>query len=536
MRLDFERYSFAVPDLLYMLSSAFWPFLMILLILLTVFTFVTRNFSLIPIVSAFLFIAFPLIQWPTIFGWDQFLHTTIARSLIDPKGMDSWYTIYGTEYPGSFSLLNSVTIVTGLNYIVSAILLSVIVKVLTLTLVYVISKDILGNKLAQISLALFILANFRLADYFQFSPQALAFPFFFLVISVCLKPMSRSRFAAITLLMFAVTVTHPFTSVLMITTFLGIYIVQLFRHKEQHYISILSFVMGIAIWLSWQLYAATGISEQELTGLWSFLAKDFSVNYLIHAILTFGRGVSNVILLRYKQMLLAFIAIGTLIGLVSGFKERKVRFLTGILLGAILFSVVLTVLSEPPYRIWLDRALLMGLLAPIVLTIYGFQAFSVSRKRIAKTLPYMCIMLIAFSFLANLQYTYMFSVKQWEMDASKFLFASPGPNLDVSSDGITILLVRNLNIDLQANRTLSGYGLSRFATDPSQLHSAKGFLTSRLILRSFRQKVDWYYVQGTAPTDWDVLDRDLLLSNPYRHKIYDNSLAQIYSSASKDRD
>ncbi|MEM2780201.1 MAG: hypothetical protein QW791_04955 [Candidatus Bathyarchaeia archaeon] len=535
LRLNFELFSFGSPDSLDMLPNTFWLFIIILLVLLSLFTYVKNNFSLIVIVCTFLFTAFSSIQWPTIFGWDQFLHTATADSLTKlTESKISGYTLYGIEYPGCFALLNFLKSITGLDYIILAIILSLIIKLLTLILIYLISKGLIKGKLAQLTVALFILGNFRFVDYFQFSPQALAFPLFLMLIILLLKPASRNQLATMMVLVFVIIISHPFTSVLMLATFLGIYIVQRFWCNVKTHMAIWLFFLCIVVWLSWQIHVALNISLSELTHLMDILKGDFSVTYLINAVLTFGRGIQNVFLLRYKQIFLAFLAIGTIVGCAVGFKERKARFFIGVLLGALLFCVALTVLSEPPSRIWLDRAILLGLLAPIILTVYAFTAFRRSRKLALKILPYFCIMLIPLSFFANFQYTYMFSIKRSEMSSINFLSTVPGENLDISSDSITLIVARHWDIYNNGNRTFSGYRLGRFETDPEQLYQEEKFLDSDLILRSFRQKVDWYYVQGIDPTVWDRLDYELLLSDPFRHKIYDSNYAQIYIRNNED--
>jgi len=528
MRLNLEAFRFVVPDSFYMLSNLFWPFIILLLISLLFLAYRERNLSFVPIVAAFLLVAFPLFQHPTIFGWDQYLHTSIAIDVTREGIATSAYTTYGLEYPGSFALINSIKSITGIEYLYSVIILSVVAKILTLALIYILGKDLLKCKLAYIALSLFILGNFRFIDYFQFSPQALAFPLFLLLLCLHLRRGSRNELVAMLLPAFSIIITHIFTSVLMVVTLLGMYVVQRFsRHVKSGQLLSL-FVLSLIVWLSWQVYVAVSISKEGLMHFANISKEGLLTTNLVSAVLTFGRGVHNEILLRYKQLFLSFIAIGTVIGSVFGFKEKKAQPFIGVLLGAILFSFALTILSEPPSRIWLDRAILVGFVAPIILTTYGLTVFFRGRKYLLKFLSFTCIMLIPLSFFASYQYTYMSAVKEWEMTPSNMLFAHTGGNLDVSSDSITLILLRYLSSSGSRNYTFTGYTLNRFITDPTRLYEEKDFLNSSFILRSYRQKVDWFYVQGIEPSSWDKLD-NMLLSNLYRNRMYDSDYIQIYS-------
>jgi hypothetical protein len=528
MKLDYEKFEFVVPDSFYMLTNLFWPFIILLMISLFYFAY-QENVSFVTIVTAFLLIAFPLIQWPTVFGWDQYLHASIAIDVTRKNITTSKYITYGLEYPGSFALINSVGSIIGIEYLHLVIILSTVIKVLTLTLIYILSRNLIKGKLAYIALSLFILGNFRFIDYFQFSPQALASTLFLLLLCLCARTISRNELAVMLLLAFSIVITHIFTSILILATFLGLYVVHWsFRTiKKRQFLSLL--MLGLILWVSWQVYAAVNISKEGVIHFLNLTKESLSATKLVSAVLTFGRGTYNEILLRYKQVFLLFIAASALVGSIFGFKEKKVRFFVGVLLGAILFSLALVILSEPPSRIWLDRAILLGLVAPTILATYGFTILFKKKKYFVKILSYLCIILIPLSFFANYQYTYMYAVKEWETAPSKILFAHTGSSLDISSDSISLIFFRYLSSSTDRNYIFTGYTLNRFVTDPAGVYEEKGFLTSSLILRSYRQKVDWLYTQGIEPSSWDKLD-DTLLTDPYRNRIYDSNCAQIYSN------
>jgi hypothetical protein len=542
LKLNFQAFNYKVPDSFYMLPHIFWISLFVIVASLFFYTCPRKNdLSLIIAVSAVVFIIFPLAQWPTVMGWDYYLNTYIAKLInMGANPEVSTYLVYGSEYPGAFILLNSFKDIIGTSYLESAIILSTLLKMLTLMLVYLVSKDLLGHKPACHVLLLFILGNFRFEDYFQYSPQALALPLFLSLLYLYLKLESRERrtyLLAMTLLILSIVISHPFTSVLVITTFIGIHMIhKIFKNAGTH-VSILLLLLILTIWSTWQIYVSINISGSMLQHVGDLLRGNLRLNDLISAVLTIGRGIHNEALLLYRQVFQTFIVLGGVVGSILGVKNRKTNFLVGVFIGAIVFAFILVVLSEPPRRIWLDRALLLGALAPTVLTVYGLPRMHVlfpkrlKIKRLKIILPCIYIALIAPSFFASQQYTYMSAIKPWELAAPRFVSMHNGEHLGIASDGITLLLFRYFDIDNASSLSLvreRGYSLSRFSTKTIELYLEKRFLTSDLIVRSYRQTVDWYYIQGVDPESWENLDKTLFLLSPQHNRIYDNDYAQVY--------
>ena len=530
MRLDFGRFNLVAPDSFYMLPALFWPFLIALLISLFVLTYLTNHARFVLAVSAFLIIFFPLLQWPVVFGWDQYLHTYIATSLTESRDVLSQYSVYGQEYPGAYVTISFFRNITGIDSLNLAIFLAVTVKVLTLTFVYIVSKYLVKAKYACFALLLFILGNFRFADYFQFSPQALAFPLFLFLLYLYLRPLSRNQFVMVLLSILSVVILHLFTAILMLTTFLCIYLVQWFFRRTKTKIQTF-LIIGFAVYLVWQTCVATSVSEEGVRHIIDIVREGFSVTNFVSPILTFGRGVYNEMLLGYKQFLLVSISVGALAGSILGFKEKTGKFFVSVLLGAMMFSVALIVLSEPPSRIFLDRAILLGLLAPVILTTYVLARLCERRARLRLIVSLLFIILIIPSFFANYQYVYMFTVKDWEIVPLRFLSTHYREIIGITSDGITLIFLRNVDIQTYANRTFTGgYTLNRFSSDLASVNRER-ILASMFILRSYRQKVDWYYTQGTHPDRWDAFDNNLLLYNSNYSRVYDNNYIQMYVRA-----
>jgi len=535
LTLDFKRVKLVPPDSFYMLPDPFWPIVIILLGLL--FYFVYRgDVSLVPLIAAYLILIFPYIQWPIIFGWDQYLHTAIANDAAMGNVAKSAYTIYGLSYPGSYILMNTVRYIIGMDYLYVATILSLIVRIASLIMIYILIRILFNDKLTYVAFSLFLLSNYRFADYFQFSPQAHALPMFLLSLCLCLKPISRNGLAVVVLLVFSIVITHIFTSILMLTTFLGLYFVSgFFQSIKRRQLLFLS-ALGLITWFSWHTHVAVNIIEQgsiHLHNAFTDVTEIYSlITELVSSASTFGRNIYNEILLRYRQGFLLFIVASALIGSIFGFKEHKVRLFIGVLFGTMLFSFALIILSEPPSRIWLDRVVLLGLVTPVILATYCLARLFKKKEHFVKILSYVCILLIPLSFFADFQTVYLYAVKDWEKAPSAILFTYPNRNLDITSDSISLIFLRYLSSILNRDYIFTGYVLNRFLDNPASLYEVKQLLSSSLILRSYRQKVDWFYNQGIETSSWDRLD-NVFSTNFNFTKIYDNDYAQIYFNSLK---
>jgi hypothetical protein len=76
-------------------------------------------------------------------------------------------------------------------------------------------------------------------------------------------------------------------------------------------------------------------------------------------------------------------------------------------------------------------------------------------------------------------------------------------------------------------KTKPPFGLAYYSQrnldDPSDLN-----INADVVFLTFRQKVDWYYNQGTTPSNWDNLERSAYQNNPTYNKFYDDYYTRIY--------
>src|SRR5437867_4920038 len=102
MHMDFQQYNFKVPDSLQMLSAKFWIFIALSNALLAAFYVKLRQDFLkaYVVTAAYIFIAFPLAQWPAVMGFDQFLHASTAKLIAgglqsdDASNVQDVYLVY----------------------------------------------------------------------------------------------------------------------------------------------------------------------------------------------------------------------------------------------------------------------------------------------------------------------------------------------------------------------------------------------------------------------------------------------------------
>jgi hypothetical protein len=336
LRLNFQNFQFGVPDSLSMLPVLFLPFSAVMIASLFILMLLTKQTRIALIVCFFFLTIFPILQWPTIFGWDQYLHTYITSSLIRPTASLNLYTMYGPEYPSSFDLIGILNVVSGIDMMILAVFLAVLVKAVTLVFVYLISRFFLKKEFALVAAFVFLLSNFRFVDYFQYSPQALAFALFLMLIYFQIKPRAwgglRSHISLGLVLAFSVIISHIFTSVLMILTFFSIYFVQYLNRphdsrKEkddlQNKVSLGFLIIITLIWISWQSFSAPEVLNQAFSQLGSIFRSGLPLQSLLGRVLTFGRGASNTIILNYRQYSLGSVVLTGLAGLVVMFRRRK---------------------------------------------------------------------------------------------------------------------------------------------------------------------------------------------------------------------
>lgn len=528
-RMDFQNYSFRVPDSVYMLSPEFWIYIFVLMAMLSVYSFLFPHNAkkVVPITIAYVFIAFQTVQWPSVMGFDNFAHARDA-SLFE-AGSKIGEHRYST-FPVSFYVLLALKNVFGTDLITTATVLSALIKALTFFTIYLISRHIIGGTIAYIPLCLFLLGNFEFNDYLQYSPQALGLLLYtFLVYLLLVKGSNGIEIKGIILVTFIILVlTHPFSSLLGVTTLIGLYIIRrVFNLKLMKQPSGQLVILAAVIFLGWQVFAA----EDPLlyfSGNASSLLNDpaYSFNTILGKVEGQGRSIVDPILQSYRFGFYNALIVGSLLSMLLFRSMLNVKRLIGLSLGLLMLVPALVAASNPPHTVFLDRVVLFGVLPLSLLTGYLFYNLKDKHKLHSIALV-VFITLLPVSLIGAHQYDYLNTVKYWEMNTMSFLsdHNQMSKFTTITLDGISFIIYKYYEVVKDDNIKVNL--LTRTEHDPNTVFEAT-VLPGDLVVLSTRQKVDWYYNQGIHPSTWDNIEDNKFIKNDKYHRVYDSSYVKIY--------
>ena len=508
-RMDVDRYVPVVPDIHYMMGGGALAVLVGLAVFLALWALVVSPSGSLAGSAAlllWLFLAFPLLQWPVVLGWDTFLHSSTTQALL--QGADLGGEEY-LQYPGAFYLHGSVQLVTGLGSVESSLLLSLLVGALVAFTVYVVARSGGWPALGLLAVPLFFLVNLRLADYYHYSPQKLALAGFLCLCLVLLTDMTRMKKALLILpLGIAITMSHPFTSLLTGVAFLVIALVQWAgRGRTTWRVSPQVVTVLILLFMAWHLFLASYYGDAYIRLVFTQVESGIPLSALLSPLLSRGRAVDFGWLSWYRLLILGATAALALSEMWRGRQEPRRQILSGMLLSTGVFMAILAVVSEPPVRNYLDRPLLVGSVPLAVMAAFsiGRSAGWTGEKRDWSAKPIVVAavamsLLVPVYFYSTQQHVYMSMMKESERGAPGFV-ATHLPEGRVTSDTITLLM---LSYDLRAQgKERPVYGvLSRFVSDPPDFVAQAA--RSCVAIATYRQAVDWYYVQGVEMAEWEA--------------------------------
>jgi hypothetical protein len=534
LKMDFQKYSFTVPDSFYMLSPKFWIFLTFMYSLLLVFFFKARDqfFNALVITTAYIFIIFPFVQWPNVMGFDQFLHTSTARLVENGLLADRSTEINDVylDYPITSILQSTFKVVTGFDYIFGATVLAFFIKAFTVLILYVMSARIFGKKLSYLVVLLFLISDFRFNQYYQFAPQAVAFSLFILLLYAYMKSDRNRSFLILMLLSYGLIVlAHPYTSFFALATLSSIFLIEkVFPKKTRPTLSSTILIFVIILWVFWQLYPALPSFNARSSYAFTMLTDVSKLQDIFEEAKTVGRAVYSSILLNYQIGLQISLTIASIYGIIIA-RNHIPKILLALLVGFVILIFQLIITSRPPQLIALDKLFYFGTLPAAFLAFYSIT--KMSRTRILHTfVPVFAVVisaLIPMSFFASNQFTYMDSIKTWEMESTSFAATHIPKAFEKKGtmDSVTSKVYTYYSYDVEKTKPPFGlaYYSQRNLDDPNDLN-----INADVVFLTFRQKVDWYYNQGTTPGNWDNLESSSYQDNPSYNKFYDDYYTSIY--------
>lgn len=530
-RMDVDRYRPQVPDIHFMMGAgALWVLVGLALLLGAWALAVSPRGSLAGSAAllAWLFLAFPLLQWPVVLGWDTYLHSSTTQLLL--RGAELGGEEY-LQYPGAFYIQGMVQAVTGLGGVESSLLLSLLLGAFIACAVWLVARSAGLAMAALVALPLFFLVNLRLADYYHYSPQKLALAVFLCLSLLLLTDMGRVKKAVLIMLLgVAITMSHPFTSLLVGVAFLVIAAVQWLRPATSSWkVSTQLVAVLMLLFLAWHLFLASYYGNAYIRLVFTQVEGGIPISSLLGPLLSRGRAIDFGYLSWYRLLILGATAALALDEMWRGRTEPRRQILSGMLLSTGVFMAILAVLSEPPVRNYLDRPLLVGSVPLAVMA-----AFSIARRSGGEAGPrawsakpvvaaaLVMALLVPVYFYSTQQHVFMSMMKESERGAPEYVAERASPTR-VASDSITLLL---LTYDLRADgKELPVYGvLSRFVSTPEGFVEQAG--RSCVAIATYRQAVDWYYVQGVPMEDWAAA-HDAVDAAPGVDRVFDNGRQQV---------
>jgi hypothetical protein len=207
-----------------LLSATGWAYVICTVFIASVGATQTK-FRAFFIVSAYLIIGvFPILaQFPSIGTWDYFTHGSLAQEITRTGQIDIRYAY--AAWPGThltFALFHQIT---GFPLLISLISVAVISNLLAIGGIYIFAKS-LGMSGPSITVLAWILLSSLTGPVIQLdaSPQLVNYALFLIAISLALrKTYTRTTFS-FGLLFFAMAVSHPITSFVMMTILIVLFL------------------------------------------------------------------------------------------------------------------------------------------------------------------------------------------------------------------------------------------------------------------------------------------------------------------------
>ena len=502
--------------------------------LLLLFFFKARDqfFNALVITTAYIFIIFPFVQWPNVMGFDQFLHASTAKLVENGLLADRSTEINDIylDYPITSIIQSTFKDVTGIDYIFGATVLALFIKAFTVLTLYVMSSRVFNKKISYLVVLLFLISDFRFNQYYQFAPQAVAFSLFIFLLYAYLKSDRNRSFLMILLLSYGLIVlAHPYTSFFALATLSSIFLIEkTFAKKTPPTISSTILIFVITLWVFWQLYPALPSFNARSSYVLTMLTDVSKLQDIFEESKTLGRAVYSPILLNYQIALQLSLTIASISGIIIARNHIPIIPIA-LLVGFMILIIQLIITSRPPQLIALDKVFYFGTLPVALLALYTIT--KISRTHILHTfvpvLGIIILALIPMSFFASSQFTYMDSIKTWEMESASFAATHIPKTFEKKGtmDSVTSKVYTYYSYDVEKTKRPFGlaYYSQRNLDDPKYLN-----INADVVFLSFRQKIDWYYNQRTPLSDWDNLERSAYQDNPTYNKFYDDYYTHIY--------
>jgi len=539
-RLDFSKSSYELFDIIYMIPTYSWFYLVAVCLFLSLYVLMREKIGFIHVLATIFLIwgLYVISQFPSIVNGDIFVHEGFTKRLIFHGSTQAveWYPKW---WPGAFLLEAIVTNVTGLDVIDQNILLTYTNLVTLATALYLLAKFILGEKWAGLSTILYFVTNahdFHWMGREHFVPQSLAFTCYLFALYLLLKmqraQMSKKLYIVLILTTISsIIISHGFTSYMLLFTLAGIMVIQKMRNRPLG-VNLNLFLGGLVLWLGWWIFNSFSTFERAVNYLRYSLGSlvGSQVVKLAAPLVEMPMPLLGQILRDYyfKPMLL-IVGFVSLIALFKERNSRKVSSYSGILIGTIAASFIALLTSTEAIEIQLSEMLVFLSFPSSYLASRLFFRYSRHVKVLA------CIIICLLPLTVGTMFTpaceYLQCTHSWEVYAVKFLVNRFPKNLTKATD----IYTSHLYAFFDLNYTPGGILLTDYKLNYTYiLEENPTFFEGDVIVRSFRQEIVYnHYLKSLEErrTFWNKVDSNLVY---VKNKVCDNGLTQVYVNSSRD--
>jgi hypothetical protein len=546
-RLDFMKSDLRVADVFDMLSFKSWIYLGIICILFIISMKLlpqkTRPLFLSFIFVLMFFSFFTISQYPSFSDRDYFLHGKLAKSILTKGNVEATSGETYLSYPGAFIFWACLSIVSGLDILNLAVILSFAFQICVVFFLFMVFKTSFGFFLSGLASMFFVLSNLSYTRFTidHFCPQFFGLVLYILAFYIFagIENLEKRKLVLISVLLgVAMTISHPITTFFLVFSFAGVYSINKLRAHfiKGSFLSLPSFnfvfFLGIMC-LVWSVFSASLFFQNsfhylvEIIGGEAEISRELTLTPLAELKDANVRTLLDTLSLYWKVFDL-ILFIGALYMVILGFRSstnRMTMFLGGVLTGTIACGAMLSFTRI----FWIDRIIFFILIPSSYLFTQFYAKISRKSKAAKIAVPLLALLMIP-SFLTIYSFTceYTYFQHPWEIYSCMFLSEHNTDHQLVASDYGTMIIYsyydpRSWPSGIVGDEEIYNYSI------PIDQHP---LLKGKFMIRSVRQKITYANIFNESSHEvsfkyWHSFD---LFLGVYAKctKIFDNGYVQIY--------
>lgn len=548
-RLNFMKSDFGVADLFDMLPFEAWVSFCIICISLLVSTkFLPNNVKPFFLSVMFILIFFSLFtfsQYPALSDRDYFLHGRLAKSIMTKGNVEVRSGDQYLYYPGAFIFWASISMVSGLDILKMAILLSFMFQIFAVFFLFLLFKKSLGFFLSGLATTFFVLSNLSYTRFTidHFCPQLFALALFLLALHIFIEmhgPKKTKIFVLAILLTGVLMFSHPITALFLVFSITGVYIITKFREYSMKdsfssFPSFGVFFFVVLICIVWVLYGATPFFQESIQYLLEIGTKnEVSTEFTLISFTSlkhFNIQILLYVLSLYWKLFDLILFIGAVCVTIYGFRKsnRMILFMGGVLAGIIACGAIFSLTRI----FWIDRIIFFILIPTCYLFTKFIAKISIRPRVITFIIPLLILLMIP-SFLTIYSFTsqYQYFQHPWEFSSCIFLSEYNINQQFVSSDYGTMIIYSFYDplswpLGIVGDEEIYNYSLP--------INEQHPLLKGRYFIRSLRQEITYNNIFNESSHErsfkyWYTFDF-FIAQYPNNIRFYDNYYVQIYQQS-----